>query len=144
MPDLVPRLSGSAGVPLQRHLSGIDEERRFGIEQAVERSAMHQIEANQTGEGEQAGNRLLPGLSQPQQQKGDQRDGDLDAHGILADAEKAADFEGLLDPSSEFPRLRRVRSRTRCLNRSSAAGAIRRFGIGPILKLKPRNFRCSG
>jgi hypothetical protein len=46
--------------------------------------------------------------------------------------------------SSEFPQSRRVRSRTRSLNRTNAAGAIRRFGIGPILKLKPRTFRCSG
>ena len=46
--------------------------------------------------------------------------------------------------SSEAPPRRRVRPRTRSLNRSSAAGAIRRFGTGPILQLKPRNFRRSG
>jgi hypothetical protein len=86
---------------LQGHLSGVGKDWRFGIEQAIERSAMHQIEADQAGEGERAGDGLLPGLSQPQQQKGDQRDRDLDAHGILAEAEKAADFEGLLDPAEE-------------------------------------------
>jgi|HubBroStandDraft_6_1064221.scaffolds.fasta_scaffold56715_4 hypothetical protein len=32
--------------------------------------------------------------------------------------------------SSEFPQSRRVRSRTRSLNRTNAAGAIRRFGSG--------------
>src|SRR6059058_1450765 len=39
-----PRLSGSAGVPLQRHLGRVGEDRRFRVEQAVERSAMHQVE----------------------------------------------------------------------------------------------------
>src|SRR6185312_4258965 len=101
MAGLVPRLSGSAGVPLERHLRGVGGGWRFGIEEAVERSAMHQVDANRAGEGERAGHRLLPGLSQPQQQKSDQRDRDLDAHSILADAEKAADFEGLLDPPEE-------------------------------------------
>src|SRR3984893_18663996 len=53
---LDPRLSGSAGVPLQRHLSGVGENWCFGIEQSVERSAMHQIEADQAGEGRGACN----------------------------------------------------------------------------------------
>ena len=43
----------------------------------------------------------LPGLGETQQQKGDQRDGDLDAHSVLRGAEKAADLEGLLDPAEE-------------------------------------------
>ena len=101
MPGLVPRLSGSAGAPLQRHLGGIGEDRRFRVEQAVERSAMHQVEPHQAGEGERAGDGALSSLSQPQQQKSDQRDGDLDAHGVFAGAEEAADLEGLLDPAEE-------------------------------------------
>src|SRR5204863_5107273 len=48
-----------------------------------------------------AGDGRLPRLSQPQQQKRNQRDGDLDAHGVFAGAEKAADLEGLLDPAKE-------------------------------------------
>lgn len=43
--------------------------------------------------------------------------------------------------SSEVPHLRRVSPRTRSLNRSNAAGAIRRFGTAPVLKLKLGNFR---
>jgi hypothetical protein len=96
-----PRLSGSAGVPLERHLSGVGEDRGFAVEQAIERSAMHQVDPDQAGEGERAGDGLLPGLGQWQQQKDDQRDGDLDAHGIFAGAEEAADLEGLLDPAEE-------------------------------------------
>jgi hypothetical protein len=37
-----------------------------------------------------------------------------------------------------------VLSRTRCLNRSRAFGAITRFTSGSALKLKPRNFRSDG
>ena len=42
------------------------------------------------------------------------------------------------------PRLRYVSSRIRSLNRSTAFGAIRRFGCRPLVKLKPRNFRSHG
>ena len=42
------------------------------------------------------------------------------------------------------PRVRRVSSRTRSLNRSTAFGAIRRFGCLRFVKLKPRNFRSHG
>src|SRR5262249_47550855 len=38
----------------------------------------------------------------------------------------------------------RVISRIRCLNRSTASGAIRRQTAGPSLKLNPRNFRSCG
>ena len=43
----------------------------------------------------------MPSLSHPQQQKSDQRDGDLDADGVFAGAEEAADLEDLLDPAEE-------------------------------------------
>ena len=39
---------------------------------------------------------------------------------------------------------RRVMSRIRALKRVNAGGAIARFGFGPSVKLKPRNFRCCG
>ncbi len=42
------------------------------------------------------------------------------------------------------PRLRHVSSRTRCLNRARALGAIRRLGSRSQVKLKPRNFRLGG
>ena len=40
--------------------------------------------------------------------------------------------------------FRRVSSRTRSLKRSTAFGAIRRFGVSACVKLKPRNFRSNG
>ena len=58
---------------------------------------MHQVGTDQAGKGERALDGVLCCLGQPQQQKGDQRDGDLDAHGIFGGGEKAPDLEGLLD-----------------------------------------------
>ncbi len=101
IPGVGPPLSGSRGAPLERQLRGAGGDRGLGFEEAVERSAMRQVEAHQASEGERAGDGALPGLGQPQQQKGNQRDGDLDAHSILAGAEKTADLEGLLDPAEE-------------------------------------------
>ena len=43
-----------------------------------------------------------------------------------------------------MPRVRRVSSRTRSLNRRIALGAMRRLGFLADVKLKPRNFRCHG
>ncbi len=74
---------------------------RFSVEQAIESSAVHQVGTGQAGEGERAFDGVLCELSQPEQQKGDQCDGDLDAHSIFGGAEKAPDLEGLLDPAEE-------------------------------------------
>jgi hypothetical protein len=101
MAGLDPRLSGLAEVPLDCQLSWISRQRRLGVDEAIEAAAVHQVEAHEAGEGERAGDRLLPGLSQTQQQEGDQGDGDLDAHGVFASAEEAPDFEDLLDPAEE-------------------------------------------
>src|SRR5579863_6846628 len=96
-----PRLSGSCGVPLERQLIRIVRGWRFACEQTIEAAAVHQIGADEAGEGERAGNRLLGCLRHAQQQKSDQRDGDLDAYGVVAGAEEAADFEDLLDPTEK-------------------------------------------
>jgi hypothetical protein len=96
-----PRVSGLDWVPLERQLSRIERRRRLDLKQTVEAPAMHQIGAHEPGEGEWAGDRVLRCLSHAQQQKGDQGDGDLDAHGVFAGAEKAADLEALLDPAEE-------------------------------------------
>ncbi|WP_321473476.1 hypothetical protein [uncultured Paludibaculum sp.] len=42
------------------------------------------------------------------------------------------------------PRVRRVLSRTRSLNRSTAFGSIRRWGTPAFVKLKTRCFRSQG
>ena len=101
MPGLDPRLSGSGRVPLEPQLSRIERRRWLDLEQVVEAPAVHQIGADEPGEGERAGDRVLRCLGHAQQQKGDQGDGDLDAYGVFAGAEKAVDLEALLDPAKE-------------------------------------------
>lgn len=101
MPGFVPRLSGSGRVPLEPQLSRIERRRRLDLEQVVEAPAVHQIGADEPGEGERAGDRVLRCLGHAQQQKGDQGDGDLDAYGVFAGADKAVDLEALLDPAKE-------------------------------------------
>ena len=67
---------------------------------------MAQLERPEQAEfeaGEQQGGAGLEGaggglMQDAQQHKGDQRDIDLDAHGVFAAAEEAADFEVLLEP----------------------------------------------
>src|SRR5436190_23215227 len=64
----------------------------------AERAKEAEFEAGEEQRGavpEGAGGGLM---QDAQQQKGDQRDIDLDAHGVLAAAEKAADLEVLLEP----------------------------------------------
>ena len=62
---------------------------------------MHEICADELGEGERALKGFLCGLGHPQEQESNQGNGDLNADRILAVTEAAADFEGLLDPSEE-------------------------------------------
>ena len=95
---------GDTDTPMER-----DDSRAQGLEwddyvemvvggQPIERLAVHQIGAHQAGKAQRTGDRFLPGLRQAQQQKGDQRDGDLDLDGILAGPEEAGDAQHLLDP----------------------------------------------
>src|SRR3982074_219664 len=74
---------------------------RLDLEQTVKSAAVHQVGADQTDEGERAGDRILCGLRHGQQQGSEQSAGDLYAHGVVAGAEKATDLEGLLDPAEE-------------------------------------------
>src|SRR5215475_11137608 len=100
-----PGLSHSCPVgvlgPLELHLVCVEVHGELGIEQAVEPPAMHQVGAYEASEGKRAGDGFLGCLSEAQKQEGDEGYGDLDAQGILGGAEKASDFEGLLDPSEE-------------------------------------------
>lgn len=69
-------------VPLERALIWISD-LWFGFEQVVEASAVHQVGADEAGERQRALHGFLGGLREAEQQEGDQRHGDLDAHGIL-------------------------------------------------------------
>jgi len=73
----------------------------FRPEQLIDAAAVHQVGADDAGEGERAFDGVLGGLGETQQHEGDQRHGDLDAYGVLADADEVADVERLLDPAEE-------------------------------------------
>src|SRR5437016_2540434 len=101
MAGLVPRLSGSAMGQLEEHLVGVPWWAEVRSVELIKRPPMHEVGADEPGEGERAFDDVLSRLSQSQQQEGDQRDGDLDADGVLGGAEEARDLEGLLDPAEE-------------------------------------------
>ena len=71
------------------------------MEQIIDRAAVHEIGVDQSGKDERSLNAFLCGLGQTQQQEGDERDGNLDAYGILGGADEASDLEDLLDPTEE-------------------------------------------
>src|SRR5262249_53492216 len=101
MAGLVPQLSGSGSAPLESQLIWTERRGSWGLEQAIDPATLHEIGADQAGEGELAVHGLLRGLCEPQQQKGDESDGDLDANSIVGGSEEASDFQGLLDPPKE-------------------------------------------
>ena len=78
----------------------LDDRWHWG-EQIIDRPAVHEVGADQSGEDGRTLNVFLSGLGQAQQQKGDECDRDLDSHGILGGADEAGDLEGLLDPAEE-------------------------------------------
>ena len=71
------------------------------MEQIIDRSAVHEVGADQSGEDDRAWNGFLGGLGKAQQQEGDQCDGNLDADSTFGGAEKAGDLKGLLHPAEE-------------------------------------------
>ena len=74
---------------------------RRRIEQAIDWASVHQVGAHETGEGEQALDGGLCGIGEAEEQKGDEGDRDLNAHGVFRGAEEVLDLEGLLDPAEE-------------------------------------------
>ena len=92
MPGLVPRLSGLNLAYAEAHLSLILDDLWRRMEQVVEGSAMHEVATNQSGKDGLTWNRFLGGLGKAQQQESDQRDGNLDTHGILGGADKRVIF----------------------------------------------------
>src|ERR1700759_4638112 len=72
-----------------------------GVEQVRDRAAHEQMSAHDQQDRAGGVERGLGLLDQPNQQIGDEGDGDLAANGIVAAAEKACDLEVLLDPFEE-------------------------------------------
>jgi hypothetical protein len=70
-------------------------------EQFVEGASVHEVCAHEPGEGEWSVDDFLGRLGQTEDEIGDQRYGDLDAHRIFGYAEEALDLQGLFDPAEE-------------------------------------------
>src|ERR1700755_315109 len=87
-------------MPLESQLMRI-ERQGFGLDQAIDGAAVHEIGADQSGEDGGTLDGFLSGLNQTQQQEGDECDCDLDANSIFGGADEAGNLEGLLDPAEE-------------------------------------------
>jgi hypothetical protein len=75
------------------------------MEQVIDRPVVHEVGADQSGEDDRAWNIFEGGLRQAQQQESDERNGDLDAYGVLGGAYEPGDLEGLLDPAEQLDGL---------------------------------------
>src|ERR1700691_2745642 len=62
---------------------------------------MHEVCSDQCGEGKWTFDDPIGVVCEPQQQKGDERDCNLNSHGVLGGSQEVPDFQGLLDPSKE-------------------------------------------
>src|SRR6478736_667201 len=62
-----PRLSGSSSSPFESQLGRVEDRRRFWLEKAVDAAALHEVDADQSGESERAADERLRGLCEPQQ-----------------------------------------------------------------------------
>src|SRR6202163_5092643 len=71
------------------------------LEKFADRAPVHQVGADEPGEGERAFYDLVGVVSQPQQQEGDQRDRDLNANGVFGGSQEVDDLQGLFDPAKE-------------------------------------------
>ena len=62
---------------------------------------MHEVCRDEAREGKQTWNGMLQSMRHAQQQEGNQRDGDLNPHGVLGGTENVAEFEGMFDLTEE-------------------------------------------
>ena len=69
--------------------------------QIFDASPVHQSSSDQPRKFQWTGHDLLSRLRKAQQQKGNQRDGNLNPHGILRPAEEVSDIQHLLHPTEE-------------------------------------------
>jgi hypothetical protein len=86
---------------MEAYLTLILDDRGRWVEQIIDRPAVHEVGADQSGKDDRTLDVFLSGLSQAQQQEGDKCDSNLDAYGILGGANEAGDLEGQFDPAEE-------------------------------------------
>src|SRR5664279_2263628 len=101
MAGLDPRLSGLFLTYTEAQLANVVDGRRRGVDQVVDGAAVHEVGADQSGEGKRTFVNFLGYLSKAEQQEGDQCNDDLDADRILVGADEVSDPQSLLDPAEE-------------------------------------------
>src|SRR5271154_7629196 len=72
-----------------------------GFEKVSDGAAVHEVCADERGEGERAGDEFGSVVGQSQQQECDQRDRNLNANRVFGSSEEVANLQGLFDPSKE-------------------------------------------
>src|SRR5205085_5582587 len=92
---------GSCCDQVERELSRVEVSVWRRLEQLIDGPQMHDVGADQPGEGQWAEADLAGVLDETQEEVGDQGAGDLDAHGVLGAADEVGDLQGLLDPPEE-------------------------------------------
>src|ERR1700746_153868 len=78
------------------------------LTQSIDRASVHEIDADEASELKRAADDALGGLSQAQEKKRNEGNGDLNADRVFADADEVGDPQGLLDPAKkqlDFPAL---------------------------------------
>src|SRR5271170_6529880 len=83
-----PRLSGSCCAPSQLELTRVDRVWWVGLTQARDIFSMHEIGAHESNQFEEAVFFLGNLLQRAQQEKGDERDGDLNPYGGFRTSEE--------------------------------------------------------
>src|SRR6202795_132882 len=101
MAGLDPRLSGSCRAPVQLQLASVSWLGGIVVAQARDVSSVHQIGAHESSEFEEAVLCFGNVLQLAEQQECDERDGDLNAHGVFGASEEFGDFQGLLHHAEE-------------------------------------------
>lgn len=95
------RLSGSCNCEVEDQLPRVERWRKLILSQPRHVFAMHEIDAHESNKFESAMSTFRHLPQQMQEKKGNQRDGDLNAHRILGTAEEMLDLQGLLHETEE-------------------------------------------
>src|SRR5664279_4656821 len=107
-----PRLSGMTFAFSRRHPRKVRPEieegvllrlfwRRRRLEEIADRSSLHEVCADEPGEGERTFDNFVSLMGKTQKHESNQRNCNLDPHGILGSSEEVLDLQGLFYPAEE-------------------------------------------
>ena len=75
--------------------------RRRWLKEIADRSSLHEVGADEPGEGKRTFDDFVSLVSEAQKHESNQRNRNLNAHRILGRSEEALDLQGLLYPAEE-------------------------------------------